>query len=129
MKKKVQPASATTYSLSDDDRSRLELDRQTYDKLAAEQCLSFDKSIIGIAGASFSVAIVFIDKIISLEKAFLLWSFWAAMFFLVMAIIVTTLSFWCSEAAMRYARKCVDDCEGTQNIEELYKTNPWLCPL
>lgn len=117
------------YSLSEEDRKRLELDRQNYDKLAAEQCLALDKSIIGIAGASFSVAIAFIDKIISMEKSFWLWSFWTAMLLLVTAIIVTTLSFWFSESAIRYARTCVDDCERTENIDELYKTNPWAKPL
>lgn len=119
----------TAYSLSDEDRNRLELDRQNYDKLAAEQCLALDKSIISIAGASFSVAIAFIDKIISMERSFWLWSFWTAMFLLVTAIIVTTISFWLGECAIRYARTCVDDCERTENVDELYKLNPWMKPL
>lgn len=117
------------YCLSGEDRKRLELDRQNYDKLVAEQCLALDKSIIGIAGASFSVAIAFIDKIISMDKSFWLWSFWMAMLLLVMAIIVTTISFWLSESAIRYARSCVDDCERTENIDELYKINPFMKPL
>lgn len=116
-------------SLTDDDRKRLELDRQSYDKLGAEQCLALDKSIIGIAGASFSIAIAFIDKIIHFDKAFWLWSFWLAMLLLVISIIVTTISFWCSENAISYARKCVDDCERTEDINELYKPNFWVKAL
>lgn len=119
----------TACTLSEADRDRLELDRQSYDKLAAEQSLSLDKHIITISGASFSVAIAFIDKIIRMDKSVWLWSFWAAMLFLVIAIVVTTLSFWCSESAIRYARKCVDDCEKTGDINELYKQNNWTRTL
>lgn len=115
--------------LSLEDSAKLELDRQTYDKLGAEQSLSLDKSIISISGASFGVAIAFIDKMINKQEAILLWMFWFSMLALVVAIIATTLSFLFSEQTIRYARKCVDDCEATGDINELHKQNPHIKKL
>ena len=87
---------STPSAYSSQFQTKLELDRQNYDKLTAEQCLALDKSIITISGASFGIAIAFIDKIVNKDEAFLLWLFWLAMLFLVIAIIATTLSFFFS---------------------------------
>ena len=87
------PNETITSSLSNEDRKRLEFDSQDYDKVTTNQRLALDKPIIGIAGASFSVAIAFIDKVISMERSFGLWSFRTAMFLLVPSIILTTISF------------------------------------
>ena len=118
--------------LTEEDFKRNELDRQSYDKTNAEQAFALDKYIITISGASFGIAIAFIDKIIDKDHAFAFWMFWFAMVFFVLAIIATTLSFHWSVKAFEFARASIDESEIQNDMSLRNRQNPnlkWLLRL
>lgn len=124
-----QPRQRERPLLSDRQLANIELDRSCYDAIASTQATLLDKSIISIAGASFSLSIGFIDKLIPLDKAALLWALWMAMLILALSIIVTVLSFWAGERSARFRRSLCDDAEKNCDTEILYNKNPWDTPL
>jgi hypothetical protein len=125
--KNIDPISK---SLNKRQLAKIEMDRQGYDSIASSQAALLDKSIISIAGASFSITIGFIDKLIPLDKADALWILWVSLLILASSIIVTVLSFWAGENAARFMRVLCDDAELQCNLEILlYTVNPWRIPL
>jgi hypothetical protein len=115
--------------LSNEQLSRIELDRKSYDALASSQVILLDKSIISIAGASFSITIGFIDKLIPLNTAKAIWMLWFSLLILAFSIIVTILSFWCGEKAARFMRDLCDNAEKQHDTTILEQPNPWHTPL
>lgn len=86
--------------------------RKVYDSIASAQAALLDKSIISISGASFSITIGFIDKLIPLAFARATWLLWFALLILALSIITTTLSFWAGEKTARLKSKvCGQICE------------------
>jgi uncharacterized membrane protein (DUF485 family) len=75
--------------------------KKIFDSIASAQSVLLDKSIISISGASFSLTIGFIDKLIPLATAKATWALWFALLILASTIIITTLSFAAGEKTAR----------------------------
>lgn len=102
-------------SLTDDDCKRIELDRQSYDKIALEQSNLLDKSIIYLSGGVFGVATGFVNTIIPLKTSCCSKLFWIALLLFLFSIITSLLSFVESEKYCRFLRTLCDKAEQENN--------------
>jgi len=115
--------------LDDRQLKALELDRNCYDGIASAQATLLDKSIISIAGASFSISIGFINSLIPLKNAIGTIVLWSALVALAFSIITTVLSFGAGEKSARFMRTLCDEAEIQCDTEILCRKNPWRIPL
>lgn len=105
--------------LTPEELNRIELDRKQYCELSSNQSNLLDKSIISISGASFTIAIGFINKLIPMEYAEFQIIFWISLIFLAATILTTVFSFSCSENAANKMREACDNAEVNQDYSIL----------
>jgi len=111
---------------TNDDHSRVEIDRKCYDEICSSQTKLLDKSIITISGASFTIAMGFIDKTVPLSDAIYVWLLWSALLVLALTIIFTVLSFEYGAKSAREWRTICDKAEEEDDTNLLKGKNKYL---
>jgi hypothetical protein len=101
-------------------------DRALYSSNASAQITLLDKSIISISGASFSIAMGFINNIIPLLTAKILWLLWLSMFILAFSIVITVISFHYGYKSAHFNLKLCDDAIRNNDASIREQNNPWL---
>lgn len=111
-----------SHSLSKKELAQIKSYRQVCIENCNNQTNLLDKSIISISGASFTIAIGFINKIIPMETATYKSTFWLAIVSLAITILSTVYSFEFSSKVSQKMRKACDDAISEQSYELLAKT-------
>lgn len=88
--------------------SRLEKDRTGYDAQITSQSELLDKSILLIGTTTFNMALIFIDRIVKMEKAEYIFLFIISLSSLALSIVLTILSFKLSVCDAYHEIKEVD---------------------
>jgi hypothetical protein len=99
--------------------------KKLYDSTASAQVTLLDKSIISIAGASFSIALAFVEKFVPLDDPSKSSMFWFSLLILAFSIILIVLSFGVGEKTARLRSRCAYLCaygDGPTELSKLEKS-------